>query len=126
MRGHFHRDRARTVSAQLRKPLRQADRIGGGMRIARQRTDTAHADRAEIAARNLQRLKRLRDQISGRCLAISTGDADAEQVLRSIVVVAGCNLARTRGELWHGDLRSEEHTSELQSLMRTSYAVFCL
>src|SRR3546814_10850500 len=25
-----------------------------------------------------------------------------------------------------GALRSEEHTSELQSLMRTSYAVFCL
>src|SRR3546814_7024326 len=25
-----------------------------------------------------------------------------------------------------GRLRSEEHTSELQSLMRTSYAVFCL
>src|SRR3546814_6788130 len=25
-----------------------------------------------------------------------------------------------------GHLRSEEHTSELQSLMRTSYAVFCL
>src|SRR3546814_1943643 len=24
------------------------------------------------------------------------------------------------------DMRSEEHTSELQSLMRTSYAVFCL
>src|SRR3546814_1384007 len=28
---------------------------------------------------------------------------------------------------YNGDtLRSEEHTSELQSLMRTSYAVFCL
>src|SRR3546814_2515031 len=26
----------------------------------------------------------------------------------------------------HGDSRSEEHTSELQSLMRISYAVFCL
>src|SRR3546814_4105325 len=26
----------------------------------------------------------------------------------------------------HDDVRSEEHTSELQSLMRTSYAVFCL
>src|SRR3546814_7619786 len=25
-----------------------------------------------------------------------------------------------------GQFRSEEHTSELQSLMRTSYAVFCL
>src|SRR3546814_8447623 len=26
----------------------------------------------------------------------------------------------------HGDVRSEEHTSELQSLMRISYVVFCL
>src|SRR3546814_5009170 len=26
----------------------------------------------------------------------------------------------------HGGSRSEEHTSELQSLMRISYAVFCL
>src|SRR3546814_6885254 len=28
--------------------------------------------------------------------------------------------------LWTYDDRSEEHTSELQSLMRISYAVFCL
>src|SRR3546814_8120080 len=27
---------------------------------------------------------------------------------------------------WRAPLRSEEHTSELQSLMRNSYAVFCL
>src|SRR3546814_4709742 len=27
---------------------------------------------------------------------------------------------------WRGAWRSEEHTSELQSLMRISYAVFCL
>src|SRR3546814_2756735 len=32
---------------------------------------------------------------------------------------------RYRGPAWRG-LRSEEHTSELQSLMRISYAVFCL
>src|SRR3546814_2943138 len=34
-----------------------------------------------------------------------------------------------REESWEnegGHLRSEEHTSELQSLMRISYAVFCL
>src|SRR3546814_1242841 len=33
-----------------------------------------------------------------------------------------------RGALWDEAVRdrSEEHTSELQSLMRTSYAVFCL
>src|SRR3546814_8904135 len=29
-------------------------------------------------------------------------------------------------EGWRTDRRSEEHTSELQSLMRISYAVFCL
>src|SRR3546814_9536869 len=29
-------------------------------------------------------------------------------------------------ELFHKFYRSEEHTSELQSLMRISYAVFCL
>src|SRR3546814_3949589 len=31
-----------------------------------------------------------------------------------------------RGDLPSARLRSEEHTSELQSLMRISYAVFCL
>src|SRR3546814_10135088 len=30
------------------------------------------------------------------------------------------------GDRRHGHPRSEEHTSELQSLMRNSYAVFCL
>src|SRR3546814_5515542 len=29
-------------------------------------------------------------------------------------------------EMWEDFRRSEEHTSELQSLMRISYAVFCL
>src|SRR3546814_9648092 len=28
--------------------------------------------------------------------------------------------------IWLSSIRSEEHTSELQSLMRISYAVFCL
>src|SRR3546814_1183576 len=31
-----------------------------------------------------------------------------------------------RAEPWKWRVRSEEHTSELQSLMRISYAVFCL
>src|SRR3546814_1605047 len=37
-------------------------------------------------------------------------------------------LALERGRAWFVPqaLRSEEHTSELQSLMRISYAVFCL
>src|SRR3546814_5143624 len=38
---------------------------------------------------------------------------------------AGCACPR-RGRTARLSLRSEEHTSELQSLMRISYAVFCL
>src|SRR3546814_1611979 len=48
------------------------------------------------------------------------------------LVVVARKLPETKGlpledilSLW-SDRRSEEHTSELQSLMRTSYAVFCL
>src|SRR3546814_9954126 len=52
---------------------------------------------------------------------------------RSAAAVEHCRprLATQPGEnaaehLGHEALRSEEHTSELQSLMRISYAVFCL
>src|SRR3546814_4604962 len=37
----------------------------------------------------------------------------------------GCG-SRWRGRRGGGGQRSEEHTSELQSLMRTSFAIFCL
>src|SRR3546814_970622 len=39
---------------------------------------------------------------------------------------ANHGLNRDRGSAAHWGCRSEEHTSELQSLMRISYAVFCL
>src|SRR3546814_3471937 len=69
----------------------------------------------------------------------STADSDLS-ALSAIVMtdVYGKNLARGKPDprrmLWWGRatmvvatmLRSEEHTSELQSLMRISYAVFCL
>src|SRR3546814_1841824 len=38
----------------------------------------------------------------------------------------GTNFAEGRGNVTAYAGRSEEHTSELQSLMRISYAVFCL
>src|SRR3546814_7626490 len=38
--------------------------------------------------------------------------------------IFGRTVTMTR--YWAGMMRSEEHTSELQSLMRISYAVFCL
>src|SRR3546814_9255358 len=53
-------------------------------------------------------------------LACVAGDTDCDR-RRSVRPVG-----ETRGTVV-GDLtRSEEHTSELQSLMRISYAVFCL
>src|SRR3546814_1782034 len=45
----------------------------------------------------------------------------------SRVATNGSKLDRTERRLFSGErARSEEHTSELQSLMRISYAVFCL
>src|SRR3546814_2964923 len=52
----------------------------------------------------------------------------SQHATSNAVDVAGFVLADGRRIMldggWHG--RSEEHTSELQSLMRISYAVFCL
>src|SRR3546814_2829905 len=45
--------------------------------------------------------------------------------LVSGLVIAG-DVGEARGEPAAPPARSEEHTSELQSLMRISYAVFCL
>src|SRR3546814_10665962 len=42
------------------------------------------------------------------------------------LALTGENVAAALETLVPGDIRSEEHTSELQSLMRISYAVFCL
>src|SRR3546814_10709512 len=41
-------------------------------------------------------------------------------------VLFGLAVLQRHDSLLLGEFRSEEHTSELQSLMRISYAVFCL
>src|SRR3546814_3705961 len=70
------------------------------------------------------------------CIAVNAGAAGAINMWyeRDIDAI----MERTRGRplprgkmapqdaLTFGVVRSEEHTSELQSLMRISYAVFCL
>src|SRR3546814_4157732 len=47
-------------------------------------------------------------------------------VIRPIRSAPHLNLLIVTIGLWFAFNRSEEHTSELQSLMRISYAVFCL
>src|SRR3546814_3415217 len=49
----------------------------------------------------------------------ATGKLNAEMIPTRPI---GCHCSYMR---WPGRSRSEEQTSELQSLMRTSYAVFC-
>src|SRR3546814_5726522 len=49
----------------------------------------------------------------------------APQLAREVERRGGVVIALYRGR-GTGEERSEEHTSELQSLMRSSYAVFCL
>src|SRR3546814_2916802 len=64
--------------------------------------------------------------------SVGLGDAQigwlwAEGVLAEVVLFAvGQQVLRHTGGIGLLLLRSEEHTSELQSLMRISYAVFCL
>src|SRR3546814_6270213 len=54
--------------------------------------------------------------------------ADAIQARRKLLIVADydCDGATACAVGLRALRRSEEHTSELQSLMRNSYAVFCL
>src|SRR3546814_13574456 len=68
-------------------------------------------------------------------LALAGGGGAARLGRYGVLSAAGA-LSETRavrgrqlslGHSWsNGRIRSEEHTSELQSLMRISYAVFCL
>src|SRR3546814_3870701 len=56
-------------------------------------------------------------------------DAVRQQVLMALATRRGVVLDADALTVFGNDapvLRSEEHTSELQSLMRISYAVFCL
>src|SRR3546814_2397631 len=62
------------------------------------------------------------DQMIRPSLSIATRCAMVRALAMSWVMVTAV-IPRSRTRL---TIRSEEHTSELQSLMRISYAVFCL
>src|SRR3546814_8011833 len=59
-------------------------------------------------------------------LAPATGSCSPATRSRSARASSMRAAATRRSRLAASAVRSEEHTSELQSLMRTSYAVFCL
>src|SRR3546814_10910771 len=62
--------------------------------------------------------------------ALELARGEFDQVMMQLLVSEGYSW-NVISEIWEGKVarytqRSEEHTSELQSLMRISYAVFCL
>src|SRR3546814_2847444 len=73
---------------------------------------------------------------SGICIRYTVGPVDRchgrdLHVDHAGLGAVGLPFYRSYADGWQGScaegrLRSEEHTSELQSLMRISYAVFCL
>src|SRR3546814_9739131 len=61
-----------------------------------------------------------------RSLPAQHGRDTAVQVRRDARLDPVLDVVAEPGDVPLGRVRSEEHTSELQSLMRISYAVFCL
>src|SRR3546814_3631102 len=80
-----------------------------------ERPDLPHAQRSSIWAVAPRRPQQVRSQ----GLPGDVGLSGAAAVVRD-------RGAGARGRTRDDRRRSEEHTSELQSLMRISYAVFCL
>src|SRR3546814_6528491 len=88
--------------------------------------DRSHVKTDVDTAALLGQIKR-RGATCGIELAVKRREAEvAEREARERMVRIECVvIGGKRGE-WRAGQRSEEHTSELQSLMRISYADFCL
>src|SRR3546814_8321486 len=71
------------------------------------------------------RLKQVARQRNGGMRRPSNGLYPFDGIGQKIRVALVC-ISKLIHETAVGAIRSEEHTSELQSLMRISYAVFCL
>src|SRR3546814_7904869 len=65
-------------------------------------------------------------ELHGRRITYRSGDRVGQRFLRAVCGKGRAEDAEDAEGLRACEARSEEHTSELQSLMRISYAVFCL
>src|SRR3546814_1547028 len=88
------------------------------------------ADLGAVAAGDAADPRRLVVHAQQRLVGIAVGITRAHRIdrgrLAQVQVGGDRQAAEMRGDVRHELDRSEEHTSELQSLMRISYAVFCL
>src|SRR3546814_11696222 len=80
---------------------------------------------ADEAERNGEMAQSARLWAQAGNATLAGGDAAKARDDFDAALARGLPDGMEKGEV-HLDRRSEEHTSELQSLMRISYAVFCL
>src|SRR3546814_2815649 len=102
------------------------DRLGPDRRLALDRAGDPHAVVERVIlrhARTEQRRERPRLALGPQRVGIVLHARTRAEHEMAAAADIGFEMLRLR--LGH-DVRSEEHTSELQSLMRISYAVFCL
>src|SRR3546814_10272164 len=82
-----------------------------------------HPDESQILTCGTNHKLTYWDASDGNAIRVITG---GEQAMTSIDIDSQGEYFFTGSEDSTVKVRSEEHTSELQSLMRISYAVFCL
>src|SRR3546814_5834454 len=78
-----------------------------------------------LAARVLDRHARADREHTAAIRCARTGSRELTEITEGHGLSAACRI-RCGAARCGASTRSEEHTSELQSLMRISYAVFCL
>src|SRR3546814_3351008 len=88
----------------------------------------AHDHRVEFVAMENQQLAAVGRSVDRLFPDLDAAEIHAGELAEHPVMIAGNidDVGAALGALHHPADRSEEHTSELQSLMRISYAVFCL
>src|SRR3546814_2652311 len=98
-------------------PLATKEPVGTEDDVVGQRERSSTPSRAEAAAEQIAEL--------ARSAAPGTRLGSREELRALCGVSVGTLHEALRLLQSTSEIRSEEHTSELQSLMRTSYAVFC-
>src|SRR3546814_4991960 len=88
------------------------------------RTDHSFPTRRSSDLLDIHRLQAARERSVLRIIVAGETDGIALGVLDQFLIRERHRLHLIERKA--GSIRSEEHTSELQSLMRISYAVFCL
>src|SRR3546814_3308563 len=109
---HGSRARAKDLHRRAFRPFRQSD-------LARQSAPVGESTNLRVAVAGIIRRHILRPLARERAGELAL----VGEVVATVMELHPVAMPRQRHI---GRMRSEEHTSELQSLMRNSYAVFCL